>query len=389
MRNEREAHLAARWASGAWRGASLRAETGEAFVLLYQGRPGGSVGPDFRDAVLARSDGATLCGDIELHLRPSGWSAHGHADDPRYNAVVLHVVRARTPAGGAETQLANGTLVPLVVLDEPQTGPSPVTPWPCEQTRHWLTPAHLTELLQFAGIERFEERADAFADTLRFGNARSNLRSDETPVTGMHWSTTDRVLFEALAEGLGYGRDRAALRAVGAALARGAVPQAAALCARLPALEHKRTRGLRAWFASWRADGPWAALRPALDAASAPRQVCAALTATLALPEGVVSPGRARILLANVVLPFARAWGQVHAHPAVVDAASAAYLALPGLPANQITRAMSQQLGLARNPPGAAAQQGLHAIWAGFCREKRCSLCPCNLVRALGEEHAE
>src|SRR5690242_21573690 len=91
-RGRREAEYAARWAAGAWRGATLSAETGETYALVFEGRRGGGAGPDFRDAVLARADGARLYGDVELHLRAGAWRAHGHSRDARYNGVVLHVV---------------------------------------------------------------------------------------------------------------------------------------------------------------------------------------------------------------------------------------------------------------------------------------------------------
>jgi hypothetical protein len=60
----RESALAARWAAGEWCGQTLRAETGEWYTVIYQGRPGGSGGPDFRDAVLLAADGERLCGDV-------------------------------------------------------------------------------------------------------------------------------------------------------------------------------------------------------------------------------------------------------------------------------------------------------------------------------------
>ena len=56
--------------------------------MLPGGRPGGSLGPDFTDAVVERDDGVVFCGDIEIHVRESDWRAHGHHKDPRYNGVV-------------------------------------------------------------------------------------------------------------------------------------------------------------------------------------------------------------------------------------------------------------------------------------------------------------
>jgi hypothetical protein len=118
----REAELAARWSAGMWRGATLRSERGETFRVVFEGRRGGGAGPDFRDAVLARPDGSYVYGDIELHLRPAGWHAHGHASDPRYNGLALHVVLRRGARDPAETSLASGRAVPMVVLGEAARG---------------------------------------------------------------------------------------------------------------------------------------------------------------------------------------------------------------------------------------------------------------------------
>ncbi len=116
--HRREADLAARWSAGRWRGATLQAEGGETFRVVFEGRRGGGAGPDFRDAVLACADGTHVYGDIELHLRPAGWHAHGHASDPRYNGLALHVVLTRGARDPVATSLANGRTVPLVVLGD-------------------------------------------------------------------------------------------------------------------------------------------------------------------------------------------------------------------------------------------------------------------------------
>jgi hypothetical protein len=83
--------------------------------MLPGGRPGGSLGPDFTDAVVERDDGVVFCGDIEIHVRESDWRAHGHHKDPRYNGVVLHVVAAESegrPAIGA-----TGASISLLALN--------------------------------------------------------------------------------------------------------------------------------------------------------------------------------------------------------------------------------------------------------------------------------
>jgi hypothetical protein len=363
-----EAHLAARWSAGEWRGQSLLSEGGNRFTLVYEGRRGGGAGPDFRDAVLERADGSRLRGDIELHLRASDWQAHGHGRDPRYNAVVLHVVLAATTA---ETALASGETVPVVVLRPASDGglSHPAHAWPCASLLSHLGPPGVRGLLLAAGRERFEQRASSFAQVL----ATESVRYER----GL-WTPADRVLFVAVAEALGYGRDRGLLRDAGMHLARGGAPDPLfAEAIRLPRVERMRLDGLLALFDRWERGGPWDVLRGALNDGP-PRAAARNLIAHLSVSGGSVSPGRAGIVVTNVALPFAAAYADHTDDTALGDRARRIYLAMPGLPSNQITREMRRQLCLPRSPAGASAQQGLHHIWASWCRDKRCAECPCN-----------
>ncbi len=386
-----ERELIARWGAGEWRGWSLRAADGAQYTVIYQGRPGGSAGPDFRDAVLTDATGARLTGDIELHLSPAGWRAHGHGADPRYNGLALHITltAGRGDALGA-TALASGRRAPLVVLAAQAAPATPdVVAWPCADfaaRRPGVRASSRAQvaLLRAAGWARFDERVAAF-------DAALQAALQQAPAAGVvGWSAADGVLFAALAEGLGYGRDRAALRACGERLARGE-PSDALLttAARLPVIERRRLMGLLSLVERWGAAGPLVALSSALltgaeraGAAGAAR----ALTEALVVAErGAVSPGRARILAFNVALPAVVAWArsQPSASPAapLASLALAATESLPGLPSNQITREMARQLGLPRLPSGALAQQGLHHLWSQHCREKLCCGCPCAAPR--------
>jgi hypothetical protein len=136
--------------------------------------------------------------------------------------------------------------------------------------------------------------------------------------------------------------------------------------------ERRRLVGLLALWDRWRATGPWEPLRAALEVGPA------AIVTALRVSGGAVSVSRARIMAANVVFPFAAALAIQTDNAALAECARAAYLELPGLPSNQVTREMMRQLGLAKGPTGAAAQQGLHHLWADWCQAKDCERCPCN-----------
>jgi hypothetical protein len=379
----REAELIARWGAGAWRGRTLRAADGAAYTVIYQGRPGGPAGPDFRDAVLRGESGARVTGDVELHLTPAGWRAHGHATDPRYNNVALHVTLRAGNAASESAPLASGGRAPLVALTtQPETldgaRDSPLPSWPCAPLAGEAAPAGtLAEALWRAGWARLRERASALA----VARARTAL---EARSSAELWSPADRTLFAAIGEALGYGRDRDALRRCGERLAAGVAPDALQTeVTRLGAVERRRVEGLLALWGRWRATGPLTVLRDALalgGARAGARGAGRALAAELASSgKGAVSPGRARIIAINVALPVLLLDARDTRDAARWNLVSATIETFPGLPSNQLTRVMAAQLGLARAPVGALAQQGLHHIWERHCREKRCAGCPCAL----------
>lgn len=106
-----EEALALRWAAGA---RGLRLEDGRRLHVVFPGVRGGASGPDFTGAIV-EAGGDLLRGDIELHLRASGWRSHGHAHDPAYAGVVLHVV-GENDTGSAATLHASGRAIPIAVL---------------------------------------------------------------------------------------------------------------------------------------------------------------------------------------------------------------------------------------------------------------------------------
>lgn len=78
-------------------------------VVEFPGVRSGEGGPDFRGARLVLG-GERRCGDVELHLVPSGWWNHGHAGDGAYAGVILHVVLRRDRSAGPAG-------IPLLVLE--------------------------------------------------------------------------------------------------------------------------------------------------------------------------------------------------------------------------------------------------------------------------------
>ncbi len=149
--------------------AGLTTAGSEPIRIIYPGRKNDDRGADFRDAVIATSQGI-IKGDIEVHVKSSDWQAHRHHQDPAYNRVILHVVMWHNSQ--AATELHNGNTVPILTLDKYLEGPSShgarlvhspaCSSMPCLETAKGLATDTLAEFLDSAGEERFWAKAAEF-----------------------------------------------------------------------------------------------------------------------------------------------------------------------------------------------------------------------------------
>jgi Protein of unknown function (DUF2851) len=340
--------------------------------LLYAGRPGGPQGPDTRDAVLVFPPGQQTRGDVEFHIRCSDWYAHQHHRDARYTNVILHVVQVYDTPRPVVRQ--DGQIVPVCSLNDvvPEAHPSPQASYPCASIMPAMTAGQRDALLQEAGLERFEQKTWHFLNLLR----------DARPYEA--FSAYDTRLIPALAEALGYGRDRAFFRAAGLRLV-GLVndddlPEPAGRAPSPSPLDAGRLRALGEAVQRWRSDGVWITIRRLLKGdvrspAYADNHQSMMMHDLRSIFSGI-SMTRADIVICNVVLPFTAAAAALENDHALYARARQVYLAYPGLASNQVTRAMRKQLRLEREPERACQQQGLHYIYAQACQEKRCGDCP-------------
>jgi len=242
-----ERDMARRW----WAlpaGVLLPLSNGERYRLLSPGRPGGACGPDVLDAVFCSAlslpgQEEHRAGDVEFHLHASDWFAHLHQDDARYNNVILHVVLVLDDPATALRQ--DGTSIPTCCLNDlpPATGPAPA--WPCQQGREQAEQGSRAQLLRHAGLLRFEQKTRAFVELLDVAHSQGPF------------SSYDTCLIAALAEGLGYGRDRAFFRAAGRYLLGmvAAVPEPLGRTPGPPPLDAGRLRALRNLVENWRSAG--------------------------------------------------------------------------------------------------------------------------------------
>lgn len=376
--------------------AALSSRRGERLSVIYRGRATGGPGPDFRDAVIAAPWGVLL-GDVELHVRASDFARHGHALDPAYDRLVLHLVF--WDDAGEDTRLASGRRVPVAALapwaerrsQQLRAWLSLPVRWqePCRSAIDRLGPPAVAAALDRLGDRRFQEKVQAFA--VRF-------RSEDG----------EEVLWQALLEALGYGGNRDAFRLLAQRLpwlqlraALAALPAAqerTAAARRLlqeaafrPPLLPWQRRGLRPGNGPGRRLEGAAALagRYALRglapaflrlAAEVAERGPEALIAGLIVPEGgqalpnggqaFVGRGRALEIAANVLLPFAAAW-----RPAVAGAAASVYRRLPRPAAYGAVRHLDRALGGAV-PIDARRQQGMLYLLRWYCTQGGCGRCP-------------
>jgi hypothetical protein len=358
-------------------GCLLPLSNGGAYRLLFAGRKGSAAGPDVRDAVFSVVPASLppdvpphvrrLVGDVEFHVHSSAWLQHQHHTDARYNNVALHVVLICDDP--APTRCSTGAIIPVCSLND-----LPLTPdnmqqagnWPCQHIVPQLHAEALGGLLKQAGLLRFEEKAHAFV---------RQLRSD--PPHNTEFTTHDVCLIPALAEGLGYGRDRDFFRAAGNYLLGLPVslPEPLGRAPRPAPLDASRLRVLTALVAQWRIPGVWHTLRSIILADSNSDNTGRLRKLRGLFCDSGLSLARSDILLCNIVFPFALAVALLEHDPLLAARAQELYEQHPGLAPNRITRMMCTQLRLPVEPQGSCQQQGLHYIYQQTCREKRCDLC--------------
>jgi hypothetical protein len=105
------------WLRGEFAAVGAATIDGSPLTILARGTWNAMGGPDFRGARFRRGgEGAkTIAGDVEVHLHAADWDAHGHARDPAYDDVRLHVVLF-PPKPGHRTIGADGQEIPVLVL---------------------------------------------------------------------------------------------------------------------------------------------------------------------------------------------------------------------------------------------------------------------------------
>ena len=406
----------------------LRSVDGRAVERIDPGRWNMGEGPDFLGASL-RIDGAPVRGDVEFHLESSGWRAHRHHADGRYDGVALHLALNHT-CGALFVRDSAGRAVPTVELRSQLLLPLGDA-------------ARLLSEEEKSGLECPLPRSIAPAERLtgleRLSEARFLRKAAEFRQLADAYSR-EEALYRRLGDALGYSENRVAFAKLTARVplsaARGLAPLESealflgaadllppadtdARCAELHALWGGRQPAMRR--SEWRTaplrrgNGPtrrvtalaalarrtqplmeelarlarggsaargwrtrWAAFQPAADLYWQAHE-------EIGRPSGRVSKrlvgeSRARDIWVNAALPALAAYAEAQADAPLRARVLELYRAHPPLQSNWKTRWLGgHALGLPKGGDrslSASQQQGGLDLYAAYCSPRRCSECP-------------
>lgn len=203
-----ERHLQCVWYDPVLRPTHLTTHEGETVIVEDPGTWNLEAGPDFLGAVLRVGAGERrMRGDVEIHIHPRDWTAHGHRQDRRYANVIAHVTYF--PGSIPSSELPPGALQlslrPALAMDPgfsfesidvfayPFSARAPVPPCQAELA-NWH-PDEKQLVLDAAGQERIRRKAERLA-----------IRIEE--------SGLDQTVYEETLAVLGYKHNKLPFRAL-------------------------------------------------------------------------------------------------------------------------------------------------------------------------------
>lgn len=156
------------WKFRLFRSDRLRTVDGRSVNIIRTGDHNHDAGPDFLNARIGIDD-IQLVGNVELHIRASDWSAHGHGHDPAYANVILHVVYEHdvdTPLGDFPT-LELKDLVSDQVLRRYERLVNTMEPIACSDGIRSVEDTVLRNWLERVLMQRLERKSEWMAEVLQ------------------------------------------------------------------------------------------------------------------------------------------------------------------------------------------------------------------------------
>ena len=175
------------WYSGAF-GTTFRTTVGNLVEIVQFGFWNREPGPDFVHAAVRVDGEQTLEGDIEWDMHVADWERHGHALNPAFDHVVLHVFLYKGTVNHFTRTTQNREVIQVHLqskVDVLSANPPIAHPGQCCAPLRHLGDRKIDDLIETAAKVRMQRKADQFH--------RAAIAH------GM-----DEALFQALAVALGY-----------------------------------------------------------------------------------------------------------------------------------------------------------------------------------------
>ena len=135
--------------------------------VLHPGFWNHEAGPDFQSAVIRFGEEPPISGPVEIDLRSADWRAHGHASNPAFAGVILHVVWE----GPAKTPLPTLALQPHLAAGWEKVTPMQTLPTEfagrCHAPLVSMPETDKNELLKQAAMARLQAKAHSLVQMAR------------------------------------------------------------------------------------------------------------------------------------------------------------------------------------------------------------------------------
>lgn len=178
------------WLEQPWGANPVRDVNGRRVEILSPGWLNNGAGPDFRNAVYKVDGGPLVKGDVEIHVRSSDWTRHGHHTDPAYDGVGLHValycdvkgVEKRTRSGGRAIEIELAPVCSTAIerirtqtpLDPSHVNFALIT-GECGDALKKLGPEKAMTLIEAAGEGRCDLKSRRYTEAMKRGDGAREL----------------------------------------------------------------------------------------------------------------------------------------------------------------------------------------------------------------------